>query len=302
MSGSNAPIGVFDSGIGGLTVVRRIVDLLPNESILYFGDTARVPYGPKSADTVRRYAHEAASFLLSRGVKLIVIACNTVSAHAMTALRSTLPVPVLGVVEPGARAAVRATQSRRIGVIGTAGTIASGAYDLAVRRKLPEARVYAQSCPLFVPFVEEGWVEHPSARLVAAEYLRPLQEMDVDVLILGCTHYPALRELIADVMGPGVTLVDSAEEAAKDVRACLDDRGLAARRSGSPSYSSPGRREVGRAAVAEHESASPSAGNPHYTFVASDSPLRFREVGRRLAGDLVAAVEHVDVDGYGRAA
>lgn len=168
MSGSSAPIGVFDSGIGGLTVVRRIVDELPNESILYFGDTARVPYGPKSAATVRRYAHEAASFLLSRGVKLIVIACNTVSAHAKTALRTTLPVPVLGVVEPGARAAVSATQSRRIGVIGTAGTIASGAYDLAVRRNLPEARVYAQPCPLFVPFVEEGWVDHPSALTIQA--------------------------------------------------------------------------------------------------------------------------------------
>lgn len=274
MSGASAPIGVFDSGIGGLTVVRRVVDELPHESILYFGDTARVPYGPKSPDTVRRYAHEAASFLLSRGVKMIVIACNTVSAHARAALRATLPVPVLGVVEPGARAAVRVTQSSRIGVIGTAGTIASGAYDLAVRRKLPQARVYAQPCPLFVPFVEEGWVDHPSARLVAAEYLRPLQEMDVDVLILGCTHYPLLRELIAEVMGPGVTLVDSAEEAAKDVRACLTERGLTA----------------------------PQNRSAQYTFVSSDSPLRFRDVGRRLAGDLVAAVEHVDVDGYGRAA
>lgn len=268
------PIGVFDSGIGGLTVVQRLVDELPHESILYFGDTARVPYGSKSAGTVRRYAHEAASFLLSRGVKMVVIACNTASAHAQAALTAALPVPVLGVVEPGARAAVQATRTGRIGVIGTTGTIASGAYDLAVRRKLPGARVYAQPCPLFVPLVEEGWATHPSARMVAAEYLRPLKEMDVDVLVLGCTHYPLMRPLIADVMGDGVTLVDSAEEAAHDVRACLEDRGLV------------------QSAV----------GTPRHTFVASDSPLRFRDVGRRLTGDLVTAVEHVDVDGYGRAA
>lgn len=297
MSAPSAPIGVFDSGIGGLTVVRRIVDELPHESILYFGDTARVPYGPKSAETVRRYAREAASFLLSRGVKMIVIACNTVSAHAQAVLSATLPVPVLGVVEPGARAAVWATRTKRIGVIGTAGTIASGAYDLAVRRKLPEARVYAQPCPLFVPLVEEGWVDHPSARLVAAEYLRPLHEMDVDVLILGCTHYPVLRERIAEVMGPGVTLVDSAEEAAKDVRACLKDRGLAA-----PTYDDVQPFELRRGAATLAPTVQPGSAAGRHTFVASDSPLRFREVGRRLTGDLVRAVEHVDVDGYGRAA
>lgn len=274
MNSANLPIGVFDSGIGGLTVVRQLVERLPNESILYFGDTARVPYGSKSADTVRRYSQEAAAFLLSRGVKAVVIACNTATAHAGEVLARTLPVPVLGVIEPGARAAVAATRTGRIGVIGTAGTIGSGAYDLAVRRKLEGARVYAQPCPLFVPLVEEGWVGHDAARLVAAEYLHPLQEMDVDVLILGCTHYPLMRPLIGELMGGHVTLVDSAEETAIEVEATLRDAGLL--RS--------------------------AAGPPEYTFVASDSPLRFRDVGRAFVGDILRAVERVDVEGYGRAA
>lgn len=274
MSGADRPIGVFDSGIGGLTVVRRLVQELPNESILYFGDTARVPYGSKSAETVRRYAQEASAFLVARGAKLVVIACNTATAHAESALRSSLPVPVVGVIDPGARAAVAASRSGRIGVIGTTGTIGSGAYDKAVRRLLADARVYAQPCPLFVPLVEEGWAEHAAAQLVAEQYLHPLVEMDVDVLILGCTHYPLLRGLIGGVVGAGVRLVDSAEETARDVRAQLAQRGLA-RTAATP---------------------------PQYVFVASDSPVRFREVGRRLVGDLISKVEVVDVDGYGRAA
>src|SRR5688572_31390235 len=164
---AEAPIGVFDSGVGGLTVVHEIVKRLPNESILYFGDTARVPYGPKSEETVRRYSREATSYLMSRGVKAVVIACNTATAHAYEDLRSFLRVPVIGVIEPGARAAAQATKTNRVGVIGTAGTIRSGAYDRAVRRLLPEARVYAQPCPLFVPLVEEGWGSHEAARLIA---------------------------------------------------------------------------------------------------------------------------------------
>ena len=268
------PIGVFDSGIGGLTVVRELVQQLPHESIVYFGDTARVPYGSKSAETVRRYAAEAAAFLVSRDVKMIVIACNTATAHAQELLATQTPVPVLGVIEPGARAAVEATRTGRVGVIGTVGTIASGAYDLAVRRKLADARVYAQPCPLFVPLVEEGWAHHPAAALVARDYLTPLRDMDVDVLILGCTHYPLLRPLVQEVMGDDVTLVDSARETARDVRALLEARAL--------------RRD-------------PSA-PPRYSFIASDAPLRFRDVGRRFLGDIVQAVERVDVDGYGRAA
>jgi glutamate racemase len=264
------PIGVFDSGIGGLTVVRELVRELPNESIVYFGDTARVPYGSKSPETVIRYSQEAAALLLARDVKVIVIACNTATASAGELLAGALPVPVVGVIEPGARAAAAATGSKRVGVIGTLGTIRSSAYDLAVRRKLAGARVYAQPCPLFVPFVEEGWAEHPAARLVAEEYLRPLREYEVDVLVLGCTHYPLLRRLIGEVMGPEVTLVDSAVETAREVRQVLCDTGLL---------------RTDQAA-------------PEYKFLASDSPLRFREVGRLFVGDMLEVVEHVDPEEY----
>jgi glutamate racemase len=268
------PIGVFDSGIGGLTVVRELVRRLPDESISYFGDTARVPYGSKSPATVARYSEEAAAYLMSQDVKMIVVACNTATAHAADRLAAALPVPVLGVIEPGARAAVRATRTARIGVIGTTGTIASGAYDLAVRRRLDNARVYAQPCPLFVPLVEEGWHTHASARLVAEEYLRPLGQMDVDVLILGCTHYPLLHALVADVMGAGVTLVDSAAETAIEVESLLDARGMR-RASEQPAT---------------------------LRFAASDAPLRFRDVGRTFLGDMLKTVEQVDVEGLGRPA
>ena len=271
---ASSPIGVFDSGVGGLTVVHELVRRLPQESIVYFGDTARVPYGPKSAETVRRYSREAAAYLKSRNVKALVVACNTATAHAYESLRDSLDMPVIGVIEPGARAAAQTTRTQRVGVIGTAGTIHSGAYDYAVRSLLPEARVYAQSCPLFVPIVEEGWSTHPAARLVAREYLQPLREVDVDVLVLGCTHYPLLRDVIAETMGPSVMLVDSAAETAIEVAQVLAAADLLAQGT------EPGRLH----------------------FVASDSPLRFREVGRRFLGEIVRDVEHVDVEGFDRAA
>jgi len=270
MSAADLPVGIFDSGIGGLTVVREIVRQLPNESILYCGDTARVPYGSKSPAAVRRYSQEATAFLVSRGVKAVVVACNTATAHAHAQLSATTPVPVLGVIEPGARAAVAATRTGRVGVIGTAGTIGSGAYDLAVRRLLPDARVYAQPCPLFVPLVEEGWLRHQVSRAVADEYVTPLLEMDVDVLILGCTHYPLLREVLEEVMGPSVTLVDSAEETARDLRALLHADGL------------------------ERPTDTP----PEYHFAASDAPLRFRDVGRQFVGEILRSVERVDLEDY----
>lgn len=267
----NKPIGVFDSGIGGLTVARELFNLLPNESVLYFGDTARVPYGPKSPETVLRYSREATAFLLSRGVKMVVIACNTATAHAFEELSQELPVPVIGVVEPGARTAARTSESGRIGVIGTAGTIGSGAYDFAVRRLVgDDARVYAQPCPLFVPLIEEGWIDHPSTRLVAEEYLRPLHEQDIDVLILGCTHYPLLSNVLQSVLGDRVTLVDSAHETALEVRHVLESANLL------------------------RDEATP----PVHEFAASDSPLRFREVGRRFLGDRIVEVERVDVEGF----
>ncbi|HUF12056.1 MAG TPA: glutamate racemase [Longimicrobiales bacterium] len=271
--GRESAIGVFDSGIGGLTVVDEIRKRLPAESIVYFGDTARVPYGPKSPETVLHYSREAMAYLLEREVKAIVVACNTATAHAHEVLRGELGIPVIGVIEPGARAAAAATRTGRIGVIGTAGTIRSGAYDRAVRRLVGDrARVYAQPCPLFVPLVEEGLVEHPAARLIAAEYLAPLQKMDVDVLVLGCTHYPLLRPLLAEVMGPDVRLVDSAAETAIEVDRVLSEMDLV-RNGGGP---------------------------PSSEFAVSDMPLRFREVGRRFVGDLIGSVRHIDIESYGR--
>lgn len=269
MNSDDRPIGVFDSGIGGLTVAKAIFQLLPGESIVYFGDTARVPYGPKSPDTVLHYSREAAAFLLSRDIKMLVVACNTATAHAAPALARELPVPVVGVVEPGARTAARATRSGRIGVIGTAGTIASGAYDLAVRRLVPDARVYAQPCPLFVPLIEEGWQDHPATRLIVEEYLRPLYEVDIDVLILGCTHYPLLAPVIRDVLGKNVRLVDSAHETALQVRHDLAEKGLLS------SSRQPAR----------------------HHFFASDSPARFRAVGSRFLDGMRIEVEKVVVEG-----
>ncbi len=226
----SAPIGVFDSGIGGLTVARELMRQLPAESIVYVGDTARVPYGPKSPETVLRYSREIAGYLLTQGVKAIVIACNTATAHALAALRNELPVPVVGVIEPGARAALAAGPPsggrRRVGVIGTVGTVRSGAYERALRAIAPEVDVVAQPCPLFVPLVEEGWLQHDATRLVAHEYLDPMRDHDVDTLVLGCTHYPLLKPLIADVVGGGVRLIDSAEETAAEAGRVLRRLGL----------------------------------------------------------------------------
>lgn len=259
-----APLGVFDSGIGGLTVARALFERLPRESVIYFGDTARVPYGPKSPDTVRRYSAEILAYLLHRGVKAVVVACNTSTAHALSYLKEHSSVPVVGVIEPGARAAVAATTSGTIGVIGTAGTIASGAYERAITALRPDARVHAQPCPLFVPLVEEGWFDHPAAELIAREYLGPLKQANVDVLVLGCTHYPLMKPLLARVMGPGVTLVDSAEETAKVVAGELERLDLLA-----------------------------NGGAHDHRFVVSDDEPHFRRVGARFLGEKIKQVEVV---------
>jgi glutamate racemase len=226
MTDSRAPIGIFDSGIGGLTVARAIQHRLPHESTIYLGDTARVPYGPKSPETVRRYSREIVEWLLGQGVKAIVVACNTATAHALESLRADAPVPMLGVIDPGARAAVDATRSGSIAVIGTAGTIGSGAYRRALFGLRPTLAVIEQACPLFVPLVEEGWVDHPATRTIAEEYLAPVQRAGVDVLVLGCTHYPVLKPLLAGIMGPEVRLIDSGEETARDLDAVLRARQL----------------------------------------------------------------------------
>ncbi len=261
--GDRRPIGVFDSGIGGLTVVRELMRQLPHESLLYFGDTARVPYGNKSPETVRRFSREIVDFLLGRDVKLVVVACNTASAHALGELQRAASVAVEGVIEPGARAGVAASRSGRIGVIGTLGTIASGAYERAIRAVDGKTEVTARACPLFVPLVEEGWLDHPASRLIAEEYLAPLARHRIDTLVLGCTHYPLLKPLIADVLGPSITLIDSAEQTAAAVARELDSSALRA----------------------------PSSQSGHVHFVVSDAPQQFVKVGKRFLGEAVKDVE-----------
>ncbi len=229
-SDRDAPIGVFDSGVGGLTVLRAIRSALPSEATVYLGDTARVPYGPKSPDTVRRYTLEAVDFLLEHAVKAIVIACNTATARAHAHVAARLPIPVLGVVEPGSRAAASASRSGVIGVIGTQGTIESATYDEAIRAVRPDAVVHSAACPLFVALAEEGWTEGDVARLTAERYLAPLLSRDVDTLVLGCTHYPLLKALLAEVAGPDVRLIDSAEATAQTLAERLAASGLLAER------------------------------------------------------------------------
>jgi glutamate racemase len=263
VTGDGAPIGVFDSGLGGLTVASEMMRQLPAEGLIYFGDTARVPYGPKAPTTVRRYSREIASFLDREGVKAIVIACNTATAHALAMLRSELRIPVIGVIEPGARAAVGATRTGNVGVIGTAGTIRSGAYERAIRELAPDARITAQPCPLFVPLVEEGWIDKDATRLIAQEYLEPLVAAGVDTVVLGCTHYPLLKPVLADLLGATVRLIDSAAETAAEARRVLADRGI---------------------------EAAPTS-DPLRRFVASDDSNQFLRLGQRFLGHALDAVE-----------
>ncbi len=256
-------IGIFDSGVGGLTVQRAILDAVPAADTIYLGDTARVPYGTKSAETVTQYSLRNARFLARHGIDLLVVACNTVSAVALPALRAALSIPVVGVVDPGARVAAQVSRSGRIGVIGTQGTIASGAYQAALRRERPEASVVARACPLFVPLAEEGWTD-PSDELVRGvvrRYLAPLREEGIDTLVLGCTHYPLLEAAIAAEL-PEVALVDSARAIAADVRERFGPL---------------------------------AAGGARHAFFVTDTPQSFLAVAGRFLGRPVANAEHVDV-------
>lgn len=230
MHDPRAPIGIFDSGIGGLTVAREIARRLPTEHLRYLGDTARLPYGSKSDETIRRYAERCVEFLVGQKVKAIVIACNTVSAVALPHLRARFDLPILGVVEPGARAAVNASVTRRIGVIGQEGTIRSRSYERAIQALDPTAKVFQQACPLLVPLAEEGWVDTDVARLVIRRYCRAFEDTHIDTLVLGCTHYPLFREPIAEeaprVLGHGLTLVDSATTVTTELIELLAAQGL----------------------------------------------------------------------------
>lgn len=258
-------IGVFDSGVGGLTVLHEIVKALPHEEHIYFGDTGRTPYGTKSAETITRFSLENVEFLVRRGIKLLVVACNSASAVALDAIRARFTIPVIGVIEPGARAAVAATRTGRVGVIGTEATIASGAYSTALRALRPALELYVRACPLFVPLAEEGWTDGPIARQVADTYLASLARSGIDTLILGCTHYPLLKPLVAEVMGPGVRIVDSGEETARAVAAALAAHDLA--RADGPGGA---------------------------RFFATDLPERFVRMGQRFFGAQVESVVRIE--------
>lgn len=249
-----APIGVFDSGVGGLTVLAALERAVPSERLVYLGDTARVPYGTRSPETVVRYSVEAGRFFRGKGVKLLVVACNTASSVALPALEEASGVPVVGVIEPGARRAVRRTRNRKIGVIGTRATVASGAYAARIRALCPEAEVVSRACPLFVPLAEEGWTEGDVARGVAERYLETIWRADCDTVVLGCTHYPLLRGVIAETLGAGVTLVDSAESVAGEVAERLGTSGPRPEPCEPP------------------------------VFYVTDDPDRFREVAERFLG------------------
>lgn len=244
---AEGPIGVFDSGVGGLTVVAEILKRSPGEEILYFGDTARVPYGNKSPETVVRYSREIGRFLEKKGIRHLVVACNTSSSVALNDLARRLSVPVLGMIEPGARAAVEATRNGKVGLIGTRATVASGAYPAAVARLDPAVKVFSAACPLFVPLVEEGWGRDPVALHVAARYLEPLLREGIDTLILGCTHYPVLIPVLSRVVGEGVRLISSAAAAARALDPALRPGGTGA-----------------------------------FTCFVTDSGTHFREVGERI--------------------
>ncbi len=268
MSNDNAPLGVFDSGIGGLTVVREITRALPRENIVYLGDTARVPYGIRSPETVRRYAREGAEFLVSRGIKLLVVACNTMSAVGFGRAAREPAVPVIGVIEPGAGAAVRATKKKKVGVIGTEATIKSGAYTEAIRKLDSSVEVFPLPCPLFVPLVEEGWLEGEAPALVAGKYLDGLKGTGVDALVLGCTHYPLLKPVISKVLGSGIMLIDSAAETARQVR-----------------------EELLRSGRGREGDAPPSR-----EFYVTDDPGKFSEVGGRFLGEGIGEVKKVRLE------
>lgn len=261
-------IGIFDSGVGGLTVLKELMKALPQEDTIYFGDSARFPYGTKSPDTIIRYSLEIASFLSNRDIKLLVVACNTASAVALDALKQQFSIPVVGVIEPGARRAVSVTKTGRVGVIGTEGTIRSGAYAKAIKRMNPQVEVLTRACPLFVPLAEEGWVDNDVARLAARTYLQGLKEEGVDTLVLGCTHYPLLKGIIGEVMGDGVALVDSAEETARTVAEILRTKALLRPQA--------------------------EKGNHHY-FV-TDVPAGFIRIGNRLFGGKLGDVYQVNLD------
>ena len=281
---NSLPIGIFDSGVGGLTVYRALHECLPSEHFVYLGDTARVPYGTKSLATVERYGIENAKFLESHGIKLLVVACNTASALALPAIRDALKVPVIGVIEPGARAAVAVAAGKTIGVIATEATVKSGAYSTAIERIDSTVEVIERACPLFVPLAEEGWADTGVARAVAEQYLVDFKEQNLGALVLGCTHYPILRELISEVVGAHVPLIDSGEAAASEVRTLLESSEL----EGQPTA-----KESATGDVAERQLC-----DDLDHFYVTDAAERFAKVAERFLGMSPSVLEAVEVWGH----
>lgn len=268
-----APIGVFDSGVGGLTVAREIMRQIPQERIVYFGDTARVPYGSKSTDTLIRYTRQIIRFLKTRGVKAIVVACNTASAVALEAVKDELDIPIIGVVRPGAKVAVEATKNKKIGIIGTETTVNSQMYVKLIQELEPEAEVIGKACPLFVPLVEEGWTKDPVTEEVARRYLADLQKSEIDSLILGCTHYPLLRSMVGEIMGDKVTLVNPAYETAMELKALLEKEGIA------------------------NDGENKNFENP-YEFFVSDAAEKFKTFANSILPCDVTSIKQINIEEY----
>jgi glutamate racemase len=264
-SATDRPIGVFDSGIGGLTVLKALTDALPGEDFIYLGDTARLPYGTKSNEVIIRYSKENTEFLLAKGIKMLVVACNTSSAVALDAIASDTMVPVIGVIEPGARAAVKASRNGKIGVIGTEATIASGAYTRAIQRLGRRSEIYTRACPLLVPLAEEGWIDNEVAERTVAHYLESLKQSGIDTLLLGCTHYPLLRAMFAQVLGASVRIVDSATATAVELGDRLRTLRLAKR-----------------------------GADGSQSFFVTETPDRFVRVGRRFLGPQVESAVRIE--------
>jgi glutamate racemase len=267
MANETKPVGIFDSGIGGLTVLKELYRELPGESTIYLGDTARVPYGIRSPETVTRYSSENSRFLFSKDIKLLVIACNTASSISLAMIQRSVEIPVVGVIEPGAKAAVSSTRNKRIGVIGTDATIRSSSYTKAIHACDRNIEVFSIPCPLFVPLVEEGWIEDPVTETVAEKYLSHIKDKGIDTLVLGCTHYPLLKDVLSKIMGDTVNLIDSAIETAKEVRTILS--------AGSQLNS--------------------MADGTTHTFYVTDSPERFTSVGERFLGKPIEHINKVEL-------
>ncbi|MFH1062787.1 MAG: glutamate racemase [Candidatus Omnitrophota bacterium] len=261
------PIGIFDSGMGGLTVVKEVMRNLPNEKIVYFGDTARVPYGPKSKETVIRFSIENILFLLKNNVKLIIVACNTASSVALSAIEKNFKVPIMGVIEPGVSEAIRITKNKRIGIIGTKTTVNSLAYEKQIKKIDPRIKVYSSACPLFVPLVEEGWLKTKITKEIVAKYLLPLKNKNIDTIVLGCTHYPLLKPVIKDVLGPNVKLIDSARQVAYQAKYILETQGLLTTKKNTK--------------------------QPNVYFYVSDEPDNFAHQGQKFLGFALKNVRKV---------